>query len=118
MNESPNKNSERPLSVEGFTAADFDLMLSMIDQKSRVLVGSNNLGLPMIQDIKGAEHCGYGVFKAKTPEYEVVFDGGNAMSRLPSGHKGYTIMSVNKGEYPYDFEAVRETLEKLKASLT
>lgn len=111
------QDSEKPASVEGFTKEDFDLLLFMIDQKSRILVGSNDLGIPMIHDVVGSNHCGYGVFKATTPEYEVTFDGGNAMSRLPSGYKGYTILSVNKGEYPYDFEAVRKTLENLKASL-
>ena len=104
------------MNTDGYTADDFTMLQEFIKNKQRVFVGWNKLELPCIQQIKEAKHLGYGVFKATTKQYEVTFDGGNGMSRLPSG-KGFTIMHTNSGEYPYDFEAVRATLDKLQASI-
>jgi len=104
------------MNTDGFTADDFAMLQEFIKDKQRIFLGGNVAGLPAIQDIKDAEHLGYGLFKATTDKYVVTFDGGASMSRLPSG-KGFTIMHVTSGEYPYDFEAVRATLDKLQASL-
>lgn len=104
------------MSTDGFTADDFAMLQEFIEKKQRIFVGWNDLGLPAIQEIADPTHLGYGVFKATTDEYTVTFDGGNGMSRLPSG-KGFTVMQTISGEYPYDFEAVRAILDKLQASI-
>jgi hypothetical protein len=104
------------VSIDGFTADDFAMLQELIKDKQRVFLGGNDIGLPAIQDIKEAEHLGGGVVGATTDKDSVTFDGGGGMSRLPSG-KGFTILHVTSGEYPYDFEAVQAILDKLQASI-
>ncbi|MBU0661760.1 ATP-binding cassette domain-containing protein [Patescibacteria group bacterium] len=46
--------------------------------------------------------------EVKGLHYTLIFDAGRSMSHTPSG-KGWTSIQI-KGDYPYDFEQVRQTL--------
>jgi hypothetical protein len=78
-------------------------------QRKRLLVADTDLGIPTIHDIRGAEHLWMGMFLAETDTYKINFDGGGAMQRSPSG-KGWCA-AVIEGEYAYDDQGVRDTLQ-------
>lgn len=104
-----------------FTKEDIQFLLDRVNEGTRVLVADCELGIPTIHEqgyIPGYEaevqHCGFGVFIAKTPTFEISFCGGGAMGRL-AGNKGWTVLSV-KGDYPYDFDAVKAKLTEILAN--
>ncbi len=93
-----------------WTVDDVRFLLNKLDEGVRALVSDTQLGLPTIHSIGGeVEHCGYGLMCLKTPEVELTFDAGGAMQRTPSG-QGWSQLRVNRGEYPYDFEAAKAKL--------
>jgi hypothetical protein len=91
---------------------DVEFLLAKVLDGERILVAGTELGIPTIHGIKGADHCGYGVFKAVTPEYDVTFCAGGAMSRTPFG-AAWTALSVRRGSYPYDSDAVAARLQEI-----
>jgi hypothetical protein len=72
------------------------------DRSSLVLVADTYLGLETIHGIHApgyeVQHLGWGCFRLQTADYTVMFDGGGAMDRTPSG-KGWTWLTI-QGEYP------------------
>ena len=98
--------------VDGFTEDDIRFLIERVEEGQIILVGATGLGIPTIHDQKGANHMGFGVFRATTSDYEVTFEGGGAMSRTPSG-RGYTVVGVNEGTFPYDREGVLKQLRSL-----
>ncbi len=94
---------------DNWTTEDIELLLRKLDRGVKVLVSDTRLGIPTVHDLRDPRHCGHGLFVAETPEYEVEFCGGSALDRTPSGN-GWCVLNVRRGEYPYDADAVRETL--------
>ena len=92
-----------------FNKQDAKFLLEKINDGQRILLAVDRVGLPTIHDIRNAVHCGFGLFRAETPQYKVYFDAGGAMSRCPNGF-GYTILRVDRGTFPYDFDAARAAL--------
>ena len=93
----------------GWTAEDIQHLLDKLETTC-VLVADRELGIPTIHDFSDPRHLGVGVFKAETPNYTVLYDAGASMKRTPSG-KGWTGVRVEKGEFPYDRDGVRATLQ-------
>ena len=93
---------------EGWTTDDIRYLLERLDA-GPLLVADSRLGLPTIHDIRGAEHLGFGLFRARTAAYKLTFDAGGAMRRTPSG-RGWTYLHID-GDYAYDTEVVRARLE-------
>ena len=96
---------------KGWTREDVEYLLKRIKDGHIVLVGDTNLGIPTIHDEANdkAEHLGFGCFKVYGKN-SWTFDGGGAMSRTPNG-KGYTIVQVISGTFPYDRNAIIHKLE-------
>ncbi len=92
-----------------WTVEDIQHLLEQVETK-QVLVADSALGLPTIHDFPGARHLGMGVFTHKTPDYTILYDAGASMGRTPSG-QGWTGVRVEEGEFPYDFDGVRATLQ-------
>jgi len=92
-----------------FTKEDAEFLLEKLNSGEKVLMSFGDW-LPTIHEIRNARHCGFGVFIAETSEYKVSFCGGGAMSRTPSGH-GWCVLGVERGEYPYDMDKARASLE-------
>jgi hypothetical protein len=95
---------------EGWHAEDVRCLLEALDRGTMVFVADHELGIPIVHQIRGARHLGMGVFEATTAEYTVRFLGGSAMRRTPN-EKGWSHLTVEKGAYPYDRDAVRAKLE-------
>ena len=93
---------------EGWTEEDVTFLLTQLEL-GPILVADAALGFPTIHDFPHAEHLGYGLFRVTGEGYTLSFDGGGAMRRTPSG-KGWTPLEL-QGEYPYDLDAARATLE-------
>jgi hypothetical protein len=70
----------------------------------KMVLVAQSIGLPSIHDeiLHGADHAGYGMFILKTPEFEVDFDAGGAMSQI--GGISYSILTVRRGSFPYPFD--------------
>lgn len=108
--EAPAPASEPVLTLpNGWQAEDLRCLLDALDH-SDVFVADSALGVPVIHEIRGARHLGMGVFEAETPDYVVRFLAGHAMRRTPN-EMGWTGLTVERGSYPYDRNAVRARLE-------
>ena len=88
---------------------DVHFLVGELD-KGPLLVADTNLGIPTIHSSFGAEvtHCGFGLMRVRTKDYELSFDAGGAMQRTPSG-KGWTRLIID-GKYDYDTQSVRDKL--------
>lgn len=104
----PAPTGAKPL-PEGFTEADVRFLLKELEQGRFPLLGSSEIGIPTIHDLRGAEHIGEGVFRVRTPDFEGIFEGGGAMNRLPGG-KAFTNLAIHRGTPPYDVEAAKAKL--------
>jgi hypothetical protein len=93
-----------------WTVEDIEFLKEKVDEGAMVLVADSNLGIPTIHDMRGAVHCGFGVFVIKRPGFKASFCGGGAMGRTPSG-RGWTVLSVDIGTHDYPFDDVRKKLE-------
>jgi hypothetical protein len=104
--------SSQPVSQlpEGWQAEDVRCLLEALDRGTMVFVADHELGIPIVHQIRGARHLGMGVFEATTADYTVRFLGGSAMRRTPN-EKGWSHLTVERGTYPYDRDAVRARLE-------
>mgnify|MGYP001594668353 FL=1 len=103
----PETPKEAP--ADKFTPEDIQFLIKEIEGGSIILMASPDLGIQTIHGVKGAEHRGFGMFTAKTPEYEVNFDAGSSMQKTPSG-QSYTTVSTTRGAFPYNREKVLATL--------
>ncbi|MBN1887237.1 MAG: hypothetical protein JW850_04585 [Thermoflexales bacterium] len=99
-----------PVLPPDWTVEDIECLLGELDKGKIILVADNSLGIPTIHGVAGMEHCGFGVFRATTAEYDVSLEAGGAMDRTPS-EKGYTTVVVKRGDFPYDADQVRRTLQ-------
>ena len=109
--EPPEPASEPVLALPNeWQAKDIRCLLDALDH-SDVFVADSALGIPVIHEIRGARHLGMGVFEAETPDYVVRFLAGHAMRRTPN-EMGWTGLTVERGAYPYDRDAVRARLEE------
>jgi N12 class adenine-specific DNA methylase len=108
--EKPAQTSVSKPLPEGWKDADVREILERVEKGEKILLGTNKIGMPDIQTVKGAKHIGMGMFTATTPEYEVSFDGGGAMAKTTASNKGYTRVSEERGSFPYDFEAIKANL--------
>ena len=99
-----------PTLPPGWTFEDINFLIDALDKGGPLLVADTELGIPTIHSGFGAEviHCGFGLMRVSTKEYELTFDAGGAMQRTPSG-KGWTRLEI-RGSYPYDAKAVRDKL--------
>lgn len=98
-----------------FTRNDAKFLLEKLNNGMRVLVASSKIGLPTIHEIPHARHLGMGLFRADDGDYVVYFDAGGAMDHTPDG-ASYTILTVESGTYPYDFDAAKAALESVIAN--
>jgi hypothetical protein len=70
----------------------------------KMVLVAQSIGLPSIHDkiLQGADHAGFGMFILKTPDFDVDFDAGGAMSH--AGGISYSILTVRRGSFPYPFD--------------
>ena len=95
-----------------WTNEDFEHLLELVQENKIVLVADTSLGLPTIHEIPNPQHIWMGMFDATNEQYTIEFEGGGAMSRTPSG-KGYTVVKVLRGVFPYNCQDVATRLEEL-----
>lgn len=96
--------------ASGWTKEDIDFLRKEVEAGKIILVGDKNLGIPTIHDMKDSRHLGGGMFLTSNQTFEATWDGGGAMQHTPSGH-GYTEVHVNRGESPFNREAVLRALD-------
>ncbi|MFH1632990.1 MAG: DUF2958 domain-containing protein, partial [Chloroflexota bacterium] len=106
----PKKTKTPQLPPLGWKEEDIRFLLGKLNENVPILVGDAKLGIPTIHDDFGAatKHIGFGVMEVKGIQYTLIFDAGRSMSHTPSGN-GWTAIQI-RGDYPYDFEQVRQTL--------
>ncbi len=86
------------------------LLIQELDRRP-ILVDDPSLGILTPHDLAAhAEHMGYGLFKLETPDYHIHFDGGSGLRCFPGGH-GWSPIVVKRGQFPYDTDGVRKTLQ-------
>jgi len=101
---------------EGWTVEDIAFLLEKLEG-GPILVADTELGIPTIHNTGGRiEHCGFGLMRAEGTGFTLHFDAGSAMKRTPSG-KGWTRLKV-EGQYAYDMEGVKATLQAYLDSAT
>lgn len=100
---------------DGWKESDIREILARVEEGEKILLGGNEIGMPDIQSVQGARHVGMGMFEAKTPDYEVHFDGGGAMEKTTASGRGFTKVSEARGSFPYDFAVIKA---KLRSYLT
>ena len=106
----PKKPKTPQLPPLGWKEEDIRFLLGKLDADIPILVADDKLGIPTIHDDFGAatNHIGFGVMEVKGLQYTLVFDAGRSLSHTPSGN-GWTAIQI-RGDYPYDFKQVRQTL--------
>ena len=94
----------------GWTSEDVQFLIEKVKSWPIVLVEDQALGIPTTQSIppEAISDWGYGVLKADTEEYSVLYE----ITRTPSG-KGWTYVDVLSGSFPYNKVAVLEHLTSL-----
>jgi hypothetical protein len=92
---------------------DFVFLREKLGERPILVADGGKLGIPTIHDpgLRNARHIGYGYFTCETPEYTVDFEGGGALRRTPS-ENAWCFLTIKKGTYPYDEEAVRKKLDE------
>lgn len=110
---------------EDCTRADLLTLRDLVAAGNKVITATD-IGLPTIHSMPGdSQHVGYGVFLSKSPEYEISWCGGGAMSsthyetrtdddgeeyKVKAG-LSYTTITVDRGHYPYDQAKYLEVLD-------
>lgn len=99
-----------PVLPAGWTTDDFQFLIEKVKGWPIVLVDDQALGIPTTQSIpsEAISDWGYGVLKADTEEYSVLYE----ITRTPSG-KGWAHVDVISGCFPYNKVAVLERLASL-----
>lgn len=99
-----------PVLPSGWTTDDIQFLIEKVKCWPIVLVEDPALGIPTTQSLpsEAISDWGYGVWKAATEIYTVLYE----MNRTPSG-KGWAHVDVVLGCFPYDKAAVLERLEIL-----
>jgi hypothetical protein len=99
-----------PVLPVGWTLDDIQFLIEKVRGWPVVLVEDPALGIPTTQSIpsEAISDWGYGVLKAATEKYTVLYE----MNRTPSG-KGWAHVDVISGCFPYNKTAVLERLLSL-----
>ena len=99
-----------PVLPAGWTTDDIQFLIEKVKCWPIVLVDDQALGIPTTQSIpsEAISDWGYGVLKADTEEYSVLYE----ITRTPSG-KGWAHVDVISGCFPYNKVAVLERLASL-----
>ena len=94
----------------GWTSEDVQFLIEKVRSWPVVLIEDQALGIPTTQSIppEAISDWGYGVLKAETEEYTVLFE----ITRTPSG-KGWAHVDVISGSFSYNKIAVLECLVSL-----
>ena len=94
----------------GWTSEDVQFLIEKVRSWPVVLIEDQALGIPTTQSIppEAISDWGYGVLKAETEEYAVLFE----MTRMPTG-KGWAHVDVISGSFTYNKVAVLERLASL-----
>jgi hypothetical protein len=94
----------------GWTSEDIQFLIEKVKVWPIVLIEDQALGIPTTHSIppQAISDWGYGVLKADTEEYSVLYE----IIRTPSG-KGWTYVDVLSGCFPYNKVAVLERLTNL-----
>jgi hypothetical protein len=94
----------------GWTSEDVQFLIEKVRGWPVVLIEDQTLGIPTTQSIppEAISDWGYGVLKAETEEYTVLFE----MTRTPTG-KGWAHVDVISGSFTYNKVAVLERLAGL-----
>lgn len=94
----------------GWTSEDVQFLIEKVRSWPVVLIEDQALGIPTTQSIPPEAICdwGYGVLKAETEEYTVLFE----MTLTPTG-KGWAHVDVISGSFTYNKVAVLERLASL-----
>jgi hypothetical protein len=96
-----------PVLPAGWTTDDIQFLIEKVKSWPIVLVDDQSLGIPTTQSIpsEAISDWGYGVLKADTEEYTVLYE----INRTPSG-KGWAHVDVVSGCFPYEKAVVLERL--------
>ena len=99
----------------GWTSEEVQFLIEKVKSWPIVLIEDQALGIPTTHIIprEAISDWGYGVLKADTEEYSVLYE----ITRTPSG-KGWTYVDVLSGCFPYNKEAVLERLTSLLQTRT
>ena len=99
----------------GWTSEDIQFLIEKVKGWPIVLVEDQALGIPTTHSIppEAISDWGYGVLKADTEEYTVLYE----ITRTPSG-KGWAYVDVISGCFPYNKAAVLERLASLLETRT
>ena len=99
-----------PVLPAGWTTDDIQFLIEKVKGWPIVLVEDETLGIPTTQSIppEAISDWGYGVLKAVSEEYMILYD----INRTPSG-KGWTHVDVISGCFQYNKAAVLERLVSL-----
>jgi hypothetical protein len=91
----------------GWTSEDIQFLIEKVKSWPIVLIVDQVLGIPNTSNIhpEAISDWGYGILKAETEEYTVLFE----ITRMPSG-KGWAHVDVISGCFPYNKAAVLERL--------
>ncbi len=102
-----------PVLSAGWTTDDIQFLIEKVKGWPIVLVDDQALGIPTTQSIpsEAISDWGYGVLKAATEKYAVLYE----INRTPSG-KGWAHVDVVSGCFLYDKTAVLERLASLIAT--
>jgi hypothetical protein len=94
----------------GWTSEDVQFLIEKVRSWPVVLIEDQALGIPTTQSIppEAISDWGYGVLKATTEEYTVLFE----ITRTPSG-KGWAHVDVISGSFSYNKITVLERLASL-----
>jgi len=99
--------------TECIDAQDIRELIKIVDEGKPILTaGKYAPRIPTIHEIKGAEHLGFGLFKAHLPGGgEVDFDAGGMMRRLNT--LSYTTFRGDTQKWGYKLPQVKKELEGL-----
>jgi hypothetical protein len=94
----------------GWTSEDVQFLIEKVKSWPIVLIEEQALGIPTTQSIplEAISDWGYGVLKATTEEYTILFE----ITRTPSG-KGWAHVDVISGSFSYNKIPVLERLASL-----
>lgn len=97
-----------------------EVMIKRLEEGTPILFSANEMGLPEIQEVKNAEHKGYGHFEKKVGDGVIYFNAGGSMYTLSVDGRyliSWTMVRGNVDEwiedFGYNFNEVIERLERI-----
>lgn len=107
--------TEAETEIDNETRAGLQKVYESLEDGVPVLstpLGEENYGIPKMQAVPGAQHLGFGLFKAADGEREIEFDAGGSMNR--DGELSWTTVrgdtELLEEWLDYDLQGQKETI--------